>query len=71
MTYVLNQTRADDEVLLDILRRRDRGESAAEIGRVYGKTRNATLKTWARIREDDIAHDPEAAAYWHPNGDPT
>ncbi len=71
MTYVLNTTRADDEVLLDMLRRRDRGESAAEIGRVYGKTRNAIIHQWGRIRKDDIAHDPAAAAYWHPNGDPT
>jgi len=71
MTYVLNQTRADDEVVLDILRRRDRGDSAAEIARVHGKTKNTVIHLWGRIRRDDIAHDPEAAAYWHPNGDPT
>ena len=71
MAYIRKQTRAEDEEALDILRRRDRGESAAKIAAALGKTRNAVLKTWARIREDDIAHDPTAAAYWHPNGDPT
>jgi hypothetical protein len=71
MAYVLNQTRADDEVVLDILRRRDRGESAAKIAAATGKTRNAIIQMWARIRKDDMAHDPEAASYWRTKGTPT
>jgi len=66
---VRTQTRADDEAALDILRRRDAGQRTAVIGRAFGKTPRAVLDLCTRIRKDDIAHDPEAAAYWHPNGD--
>jgi DNA-binding Lrp family transcriptional regulator len=69
MPYVLNADRAADEVLLDVLARRDRGQSASAIAAALGKTRNAVLKIIKRIRDDDIAHDPTAAAYWRNQGD--
>jgi hypothetical protein len=66
MAYVLNKTRADDEQTLDMLRRRDLGQSVAAIGRAHGLSKTAVAHRISRIRADDMAHDPEAAAYWRP-----
>jgi len=71
MAYVLNKTRVDDEADLDILRRRDLGQTTAEIAASAGVKRAAIKNKIARIREDDIAHDPEAAVYWRTKGTPT
>jgi DNA-binding CsgD family transcriptional regulator len=71
MAYVLNKTRVDDEADLDILRRRDLGQTTAEIAASAGVKRAAIKNKIARIREDDIAHDPEATAYWRTKGTPT
>lgn len=61
-------TRADDERTLLILADFARGRPPAEIGPRLGMTRQAVAKIITRIREADIAYDPEAAAYWQSRG---
>lgn len=45
-------TRADDERLLDWLRRNDNGVSFAQIGRRYGVTRSVVAGAIRRVRTE-------------------
>ena len=61
-------TRADDERILAVVDWHVKGYRSAAIAAALGLHRNAVTKIIARIREADIAYDPEAAAYWRSKG---
>lgn len=54
-----------DADMLDILARHSRGETHREIGARHGMTDDAVQQMVTRVREADIAHDPDAAHWWH------
>lgn len=56
MTFGHVPTRADDERLLAMVRRRVRGEAAARIGADYGMTKSAVLGATNRVLREDLAH---------------
>lgn len=63
--------RQQDERALEMLARRARGESAAQIGRAMGRAQQLVARTTNAIRTADLAHpDPGAtpeqiaSAYW-------
>jgi DNA-binding Lrp family transcriptional regulator len=57
-------TRADDDMLLDMLARARAGQSNAAIARHYGMTRESIRDRIRRVIEQDCRHDPEAHLYW-------
>ena len=60
--------RAEDERVLLVLDCFAAGYSHAKTARVAGLHRNAVSKIIKRVCAQDIAYDPEAAAYWHTKG---
>jgi DNA-binding CsgD family transcriptional regulator len=71
MTKTDTASRADDERRLEMLRRYGAGQTYAEIARALSVSPQKVIATVETIRAADIAHDPEAAAYWRTAGDPT
>lgn len=53
-------SRADDERVLDMLRRWERGEDSPTIGSVYGMTQSAVRTVLNRVRRD-LALSEDAA----------
>jgi hypothetical protein len=57
-------TRAEDEMLLDLLRRHCRGERASVTAAATGLTRQAVSQRISAVIRQDRRHDPDAARYW-------
>jgi hypothetical protein len=57
-------TRTDDERLLLMLILHKQGLHSRDIAPRVGLTQRQTASTIARLKNDDIAYDPEAAHYW-------
>ena len=53
------QRRLNDAEMLDVLERHAQGQSAAQVGRAYGLTRNAVLGLLLRSRAPDVCVKPE------------
>lgn len=56
--------RAFDERLLHMLALHTQKVPLREIARRTGVNRTQTQREVSNVIKDDIAHDPEAAAYW-------
>lgn len=57
-------TRDEDERMLHALTLYRRGHTLKSISRATGLTLGALTKRLVRVRDDDIAHDPDAESYW-------
>jgi hypothetical protein len=63
-------TRADDERDLAFLALAHEGLTPTEIGRAMQTPMKTVSNRLIAIRTADIAHDPDAAAWWHLNHPP-
>jgi DNA-directed RNA polymerase specialized sigma24 family protein len=60
-----NLTRADDELLLDLLTLYKRGYTYRQIARIFNLPRNVIASRVAKVCEADILHEPAPARrYW-------
>jgi transcriptional regulator len=59
-----SMTRADDERTLRILDMHRKGHSHAAIARALQTTQRTVQARIARVRTEDMLHDPEAELHW-------